>query len=171
MVPVAGCGWAGAVCTHYSTAVATMMPRMTNPVLVFILTAAASGVPSSQGVSLAYECTGVAGFSMAAPNWVAERDSASQQVVRLEYRSDNGEAMVSWSRNGEVYVRSQGIGIAMSSGFVILVPGESLIETYVYNAGTTELLFTQTRSGSSLLPNIVKAFRGTCTGARRGVSP
>jgi hypothetical protein len=55
-----------------------------------------------------------------------------------------------------------GLGIAMRGGFSIIVWGEEYVETYVYNAGTMELLFSQVRSGSALLPNSIKSFRGRC---------
>jgi hypothetical protein len=119
-------------------------------------------VTGQQSPARRIECRNIAGTSINAPAWKAESDGASGQVVRLVYSGDSEVAMVTWSRNGQVYLESPGIGKAMKSGFAIVVFDDEYIETYVYNAGTAEMLFSQLRSGSAVLPNVIKAFRGTC---------
>jgi hypothetical protein len=127
--------------------------------------ASASGEPA--GLGLAYQCAEIAGTSIFAPKWESSADGASGQVVRLWYRTGDAPSFVAWVRGGVEYDRSPGVGFPMGAGFAILVVAEDRLETYVYNAGTTELLFTQTRSGNSLLPNVVKAYRGTCVPGRQ----
>jgi hypothetical protein len=53
----------------------------------------------------------------------------------------------------------------MSAGFAVTIFAAEYIETYIYNAGTTELLYSSIRSGSRLLPNNIKAFKARCVPA------
>jgi len=46
------------------------------------------------------------------------------------------------------------------ASFVVLA--EDYIKTYVLNVGTSELLFSMVRSGSSSHPNAIKTQRGAC---------
>ena len=41
----------------------------------------------------------------------------------------------------------------MKSGFIIAIFGESFVETYVFNAGNSQLIYTKIRSGDDRLPN------------------
>lgn len=112
-------------------------------------------------------CGNFAGTYMAAPKWEATSDSSRGQEVLVEFRGAKEPARVMWQKNGETYYEIEGIGLSMRSGFFILVPEEEYVETYTYNAGSSELLFSATRSGSSTLPNAIKGLRGTCVGAAR----
>lgn len=110
-------------------------------------------------------CVNISGSHIAAPQWQVEGDGASGQDVRLEFGGDGSPSRIVWRRSGTQYTEASGLGVSMRTGFLILVAAEDYVETYVYNPGTTELLFSATRSGSALLPNGIKAFRGTCTPA------
>jgi hypothetical protein len=110
-----------------------------------------------------YVCTGLSGYIVPAPKWAAESDGMKDQQVLLKYRGDWKLAEATWTMgSAQPYYQAAGIGRSMRSGFSITVAADEYVETYIYNAGTTELLFTVTRSGSQLLPNSIKAFRGTC---------
>lgn len=117
--------------------------------------------PPATGAT-AYQCRGMTGTSIMAPDWAPDRDGATGQVVRLEYRPD-ATATVTWSRQGGEYSRDEGVVLPMTPGWAIQVVHDERVETYVLNAATQQLLFSQTRMGSQLLPDIVKAYRGTCT--------
>ena len=67
---------------------------------------------------------------------------------------------VNWYRFGKPYYERSGVGLTMKSGFVIIVLADDYLETYVFNAGTSELLFSMTRSGGSALSNAMKSQRG-----------
>ena len=69
---------------------------------------------------------------------------------------------VNWYRFGKPYYERSGVGLTMKSGFVIIVLADDYLETYVFNAGTSELLFSMTRSGGSALSNAMKSQRGIC---------
>jgi len=58
--------------------------------------------------------------------------------------------------------KGQGIGVSTNSGFSIAVFGGEFTETYVVNVGTSELLYSNIRAGSGMLPNAMKSFRGFC---------
>jgi hypothetical protein len=98
-----------------------------------------------------------------APEWKAEADGMSGQQVLLHYNGAN--STVKWYRGGKVYYENSGVGIAMNGGFAIVAVLDEQIETYVLNIGTLELLQSSTRSGSSMMPNSIKAQRGTCKSA------
>ena len=116
-----------------------------------------------KSVQLSFTCTGIAGSRMAAPDWKATPDGTSDQRVVIRYRGNQEIAEASWTiRNEAPYYEAVGLGVGMRAGFSIFVFAEEYVETYVYNAGTTELLYTSTRSGSALLPNSIKSFRGSC---------
>ena len=104
------------------------------------------------------------GPSMAAPTWSAETDGTSNQTVLIAFRGDGEQAGADWTIAGqkEPYYRAVGAGVGMSSGFAIMVVADEYTESYVYNAGTTELFFSSIRSGSRVLPNTIKSFRGSC---------
>ena len=116
-----------------------------------------------QSVGLSYICDGIAGSSMAAPGWKAMPDGASNQQLRIRYRGNQEIAEASWTIRDEApYYEAVGLGVAMQGGLSIFVFADDYVETYVYNAGTTELLYTSIRAGSGLLPNTIKSFRGSC---------
>jgi hypothetical protein len=116
---------------------------------------------------LVVRCVNIAGSHIAAPKWQAESDGASGQDVLLEFGGDKELSKISWRKNGVQYSETFGLGFSMRTGFLIVIPAEDSVETYVFNAGSSELLFSGTRSGSLILPNSIKAFRGTCSlGAR-----
>ena len=116
-------------------------------------------------VPLAFLCGNIAGTYFGAPDWRAGDDAFSGQQVLLDFKGDGEISKVTWIKDGRTYYEAEGIGGSMKSGFSIVVFAESYIETYVFNVGTTELLFGMLRSGSSLLPNSAKSARGTCIGA------
>lgn len=119
--------------------------------------------------ALAYVCSNVTGVIITAPRWQSESDGASGQEVRLVFGGDLAPSSVSWRKGESTYYETDGVGFSLGSGFAILIHAEDRIETYVYSAGTTELLFSSTRLGSKVLPNAMKAFRGTCTpGGEKG---
>lgn len=126
-----------------------------------------SGVINPSDVTeWSYQCDGFNGTYAVTPNWTAEPDALTGQVLNIAYRADRTPSNVSWSRNGEPYSLESGAGIPMATGWVVLVVTDDRVETYVFNGSTQELLFTQTRSGNSVLPNAVKAYRGVCRGAK-----
>jgi hypothetical protein len=119
--------------------------------------------PQTDGddVGIRVQCAEISGASIAAPRWTPETDGTAGQTLRLRFRAQ-GKSTATWSRDGVDYAAEDGVGLAMPGGFAIVVAGAGLVETYVYNGGTTDVLFTQIRAGHSILPNIAKAFRGTC---------
>jgi hypothetical protein len=129
--------------------------------------AAVPSAVNADDLPRSYTCSNIVGTSMYAPEWKAEPDGTSDQQVVLRYRGDFKVAEAEWSMNGSSYHKATGLGVGMSGGFSIGVFGQEFTEMYVYNAGTSDLLFTSVRSGSALLPNAMKAFRGACkpTGA------
>jgi hypothetical protein len=132
-----------------------------------ILAAGQRATPSPKRPPLTVECTKFAGTIMLAPAWKSELDGTTNQVLRLEYGSDR-KGRVSWLQDGKTYHTIEGIAVELRTGFAILVPADEYVETYVYNPGSAEVLFTSTRSGSQLGPNSIKAFRGTCTAGSGG---
>lgn len=137
----------------------------------FVLSASASGRTLSESqVALEYACSGLAGAAVFAPKWEHEADGASNQEVRVVFGGDGQPASISWQREGVDYYKSPGVGFSLASGFAVLVLEPDRLETYVYSAGTTELLFTQTRVGNAVLPNSMKVFRGVCRPAGKPVS-
>lgn len=114
-------------------------------------------------LQMSYTCAGITGSSMAAPDWKSTQDGTSQQQLVLRYRGNREVAHASWTiRNETPYYEAVGLGVSMGAGFAIFVFAQDYVETYVYNAGTTELLYTAIRSGSTVLPNSIKSFRGHC---------
>src|SRR5690606_16145776 len=108
-------------------------------------------------------CSDIAGSSMAAPAWKAAPDGTTDQQVRIRYRGNQEVAEASWTIGNEApYYEAVGLGVGMQGGFAIFVFADDYVETYVYNAGTTELLYSSIRAGSALLPNTIKSFRGSC---------
>ena len=53
----------------------------------------------------------------------------------------------------------------MKSGFSIVIFGESFVETYVFNAGNSQLIYTKIRSGDDRLPNSIQTAIAQCDGA------
>ena len=117
----------------------------------------------AQDVSRSFLCENFKGTWFGAPEWKAEADGMSGQQVLLNYNGTNSN--VKWYRGGKVYYENSGVGIAMDNGFAIITMLDEQIETYVFNSGTVELLFSATRSGSSMLPNSIKTQRATCNAA------
>ena len=143
-----------------------MSPRRAASAFALVWSALGSTHGHAQDVPVAYLCGNLVGSYLAAPNWRVEGDGAKDQLVILTYKGDKSLSTVSWVRLGEMpYYESPGLAVAMKSGFVIVTFSEDFTETYVFNAGTTELLFSSVRSGSAVLPNAIKTLRGTCTPA------
>ena len=142
---------------------------MTSHVTILLLVAiSGSGLTSTAAqdagkVTLTYTCSDIGGSMLRAPKWQPETDRYSGQSVNIWYRGDGEAAAISWRKGDEVYYETAGMGLALKAGFVVLVLGPDRAETYAFNPATMELLFTDIRSGSALLPNSVKAFRGTCS--------
>jgi hypothetical protein len=142
-------------------------------VAVVLLAASDASEASKQNISpfpgMVVECRGIAGANVSAPDWKARQDGADHQTVRLEYNGPAGGKLsrVLWAgADNKVYSEETGIGLEQRTGFAIVVWSDDRLETYVYNASGSEVLFSGTRSGHAVLPNIVKAFRGVCTIAR-----
>ncbi len=119
--------------------------------------------PATDGqAALAYLCSQMSGANVSAPLWKSEPDGAGGQDVRIVFGGTDARSSVTWRRGASTYYEANGAGFLMGAGFAIVVLEKDRIETYVYSAGNTELLFSSTRAGSQVLPNSVKAFRGTC---------
>jgi hypothetical protein len=127
-----------------------------------LLSLGTSPAAVAQSIPLLMTCRDLKGTILPAPEWKAEPDGLTDQEVRVLFGGDLQPSKVEWSRNGNTYSESTGIGKSMKSGFVIVVFADDYVETYVYNAGTTDILFQQTRSGSSLFQNAMKSFQGRC---------
>lgn len=120
-------------------------------------------IAHSQEITRAFLCENLAGsYSGPATSWRAEQDGASNQQVLLYFKGGKAISNVKWYRDGKPYYEANGVGTTMKSGFGITVFDDEYIETYVFNVGTSELLFSMVRSGSSQLPNAMKSMRGTC---------
>jgi hypothetical protein len=113
-------------------------------------------------MSRAYLCSNISGSNMAAPTWKSEPDGASEQQVLIHYKGSLELSEATWVKGGTPYYEARGLGMPMRSGFSIGVFAEELAEMYVFNAGTSELFYTSIRSGSALLPNLMKSFKATC---------
>ena len=114
----------------------------------------------AQDTPLAFLCENIVGTYIGAPTWKANTDAMTGQQVLLHFKGR--ESNVNWYRFGKPYYERSGVGLTMKSGFVIIVLADDYLETYVFNAGTSELLFSMTRSGGSALSNAMKSQRGIC---------
>ena len=114
----------------------------------------------AQEAPLTILCENIVGTYIGAPTWKANTDAITGQQVLLHFKGR--ESKVNWYRFGKAYYERSGVGLTMKSGFVIIVIADDFVETYVFNAGTSELLFSMTRSGGSILPNAMKSQRGIC---------
>jgi hypothetical protein len=122
-----------------------------------------ASVVHAQDVPRAFICGNLAGSYSGPPtSWKPEEDGMSNQEVLLYFKGGKSISSVKWYRHDKVYYETSGIGYAMKSGFGIVVLAEDYIETYVVNVGTSELLFSMVRSGSSMHPNAIKTQRGAC---------
>jgi hypothetical protein len=140
-----------------------MMIAMRSASLALALVSLMHGIAQAQDVPRSYLCGDFVGSYFGAPSWKVHEDRATNQQVLLDFKGGGQPgSSIKWYRNGNVYYDSPGMGATMTSGFVIVTLTDNFIETYVFNAGTSELLFSMTRSGNPLLPNTVKALRGTC---------
>ena len=135
--------------------------------LAYVASLSEAQTPAGAALLLEYECSGFRGVYMSAPTWKPDSDALTGQVLRISFRTDTGESSIAWLLNGAEYNKEAGIGIKQSSGFLVLVPRNDRVETYVYSGATSEMFFTQIRSGNALLPNAVKGFRGSCVGGKR----
>ena len=118
-----------------------------------------NGAPATAQV---YLCFNIAGTRVSAPTWTTDVDSAAEQQVLIRFKGDWAVSDVIWMKGGAPYFKAVGVGVAMGGGFSVAVFSNEFSDMYVYNAGTSELFFTSIRSGSALLPNTMKAFRGSC---------
>ena len=114
---------------------------------------------TAHSASIIYRCVNVQGIIIPAPDWRPQQDAFSDATVLLEFKGVGEPSTVRWSNSTETYA---GVGAPMTAGFAIVIFGGEFIESYVVNAGNQELLLTMTRSGSALLPNSAKAYRGSC---------
>jgi len=156
---------------------------MTRSVVTLLLLALATGssIIAGQRPPAAFEasathdqpvallCSQMSGSTMSAPSWTFGADGTQAQQVLLHYRGDRETADVTWSTSGAPYYEASGIGLSMRAGFSVTVFTDEYVETYVYHAATSELLYSSVRSGSVLLPNTIKSFRGTCKAAAVGL--
>lgn len=135
-------------------------------ILAAAVLSAQGGFAGGQSTAMARAvlCRNLAGSYVGAPKWEVRSDGALGQDVRLEFNGKEASSKVTWRRNGAVYYEIAGIGMPLPTGFLIFIKSEDQVETYVYNAGTTEVLFSATRSSNGVLPNSIKGFRGTCVG-------
>lgn len=117
---------------------------------------------NAQDIPLAMLCSDLKGGYLSAPTWKLEEDANTNQNILLDYRIGSSKSYVSWSLAGKEYYKGEGVGFSMKGGFVIVIPASEYIETYTYNAGATEVYVSATRSGSSVLPNAIKSYRGSC---------
>lgn len=117
----------------------------------------------------AYRCSNISGSSMTAPAWKTERDGAAGQHVLVNFKGAGELADVKWMNGGTAYYGATGVGTAMRTGFSIAVVAAEFAEMYVFDAATNELFYAQIRSGSALLPNLMKSFKASCEPARAAV--
>lgn len=122
----------------------------------------AADTAGAQDVSRAFLCDKIDGFIVSPPDWKPRPDGYANAKILLSYKSGNELSRVTTFRDGQKINETDGFGVSMNAGFSIAVFGNEFLETYVVNVGTLELLHTATRAGSGMLPNAVKAFRGTC---------
>jgi hypothetical protein len=116
--------------------------------------------------SFTIQCSAFTGGMLSAPDWRFESDGMANQSVVVTFNGERELGNVSWRRGSDApYYESPGIGSLMNAGFAVTILADEYIETYVYNAGTTELLYSSIRSGSRLLPNNIKAFKARCVPA------
>ena len=100
------------------------------------------------------------------PSWKVETDGLSGQSVLLHFKK-KGLSSVRWIMNNKTYYSAKGSGFSMKSGFSIAVVGTSFVETYVFNAGNSQLIYTKIRSGDDRLPNSIQTAIGQCVGTGR----
>jgi hypothetical protein len=133
---------------------------------VLVVVIAAQSLPAvpqpATGSGLAFLCSDISGNYMGAPDWRTEPDQMTGQQVLLHFKGDGKLGEIAWSLGNKEYYRGPALGVAMNSGFGLVVLADDRIETYAYSAATTELLFTQTRAGNNVLPNVVKSYHGRC---------
>ena len=119
----------------------------------------------AQGKSLddlVFLCASPKGVRLAAPDWIAEPDAMSQLAFLVHYKGDKSTSQIATLRGQESVFDVAALGMEMRSGFSITSFGEEYIETYVYSAATSELLFSKTRAGSTALPNAIYSMKATC---------
>ena len=113
----------------------------------------------------AYLCSNFEAVTYArSPDWKVESDGYGGQSVLLHFKNKDVSS-VGWIKNNETYYSANGIGVPMSSGFSISVLGESYVETYVFSAGSSQLIYTKIRSGDDQLPNAILTAIAQCDGA------
>ena len=105
-----------------------------------------------------YTCRNIKGVILTPPAWGVKPDGFAGQSVTLISTVETGATRIVWS-NGTAY---NGFTLEMSGGFVVIATGPYWTEVYHFNAGGLDLMMTATRGGDPLLPNISKAFHGTC---------
>jgi hypothetical protein len=126
----------------------------------------ASPAPQSAPTSVTFLCAQMAGAYYGAPTWRIDPDGLTDQSVVLTFNGEGELGKVAWRKGtGAPYYESPAIGSQMKAGFSLTVLADEYVENYVYNAGTTELLYSAIRSGSTLLPNSIKAYKGSCVPA------
>ena len=116
----------------------------------------------AQDISQAFLCDKVAGFIISAPDWQPKPDGYSDTKYLVSYKSGNARSQVTSFYKGERAYEAEGLGVPIGAGFSIAIFRGDVVETYVVNVSTLELLHTATGVGSGMLPNSIKSFRGTC---------
>lgn len=135
------------------------MKRVLVAVLLSASVLPAQGQPLDDSV---YLCASPKGSRLVAPDWISEPDGMSKLAFLIHYKGDKSTSQIATLRGEEVLFDVAALGMAMRSGFSITSFGEEYIETYVYSAATSELLFSKTRAGSPALPNAIYSMKASC---------
>lgn len=84
---------------------------------------------NAQDMPRAVECRNMKGSFIQAPEWKSQEDGMSFQDLILDYRTGNSKSSVGWFRNDKLYSKEEGVGVAMTSGFAIVIAASDRIET------------------------------------------
>lgn len=134
-------------------------------VALMMLTASARAQSIPPSDSRAYLCSEFFAVTyVKSPNWKTENGGYEGQSVLLNFKSQ-AISSVTWFKKNTPYYSAKGIGVPMNSGFNISVLGQSFVETYVFNAGNLQLLYSKIRSGDDRFPNSFHTAIAPCTPA------
>ena len=126
------------------------------------ISVSAQSIPSGDSQGLL--CTKFGANTYAwSPSWKVESDGLTGQTVLLYFKK-KVLSSVRWIMNNKSYYSAKGSGFSMKSGFSIAVVGASFVETYVFNAENSQLIYTKIRSGDDRLPNSIQTAIGQCVG-------
>jgi len=129
--------------------------------LVLGLSALLAAPGAAGAANLYFTCWDISGVMLIAPDWNSESATFPNSAL-LTFSLSEGVAEIRWS-DGMSY---KGMAGEMNGGLALISAGRDIVETFVLNVGSMELLMTQTRISSPLLPNSVKAVRGRCKHGR-----